>query len=247
MADRSNVKRGNSQILINTLLQNLHSWDFITSYPASWQLPINISNENRNLDRLKTRIDSFFQEHPNIIMDIKNYFYDDMIIYILKRSFQLPFNTTDITKTERLLNRFFIEHEANIRIIFDYFFDDIKPFLVDNNFLSLTSELWTINSMLNRGTCETFIFLLKTKGAQFLTSLLYPETKEQNQNQTLPEQTSLQVQSTSNLIRFASILVCVCVLCIILGWKIFPIMFHFFIVLIIIVFFVHLLLRSHTI
>jgi len=249
MGNQSNVNRRNLQRskTTNPLLQDLHSYDFVRTFPPSWKLPTNISNENRNIDRLKHKIDCFFQEHSNLIMDIKNYFYDEMMMYAFKRAFKLPFNKTDMIRTERLLNRFFNDHESNIKIIFHYFFDDIKPFLLNNDFLYLTSELHRINAMLNHGTCEATIYLFKAKGAQFLTSVLYPTNIVLNSNENLSEQSSVQTQSTPNLMKFGSILIYVCVLCIIFGWKIFLIMFHFCVGFVIIAFFLHLLMKPHAI
>jgi hypothetical protein len=151
-------------------------------------------------------------------------------------------------RTERLLNRFFTEHESNLRIIFNYFFDDITPFLSNNNqFLSFLSELRKINTLPHRGMCEAFIFLLKLKGAQFLTSILYPTKLMQNQNENMSEQSSSPIQSTSYQMKSALILAYIGILCLIFGWKIFLIMFYFFIGLLIIAFFVYLLMKPHTI
>jgi len=246
MSNQSNVNPRNSATLTNTLLQDLQSCDFVTTFPSSWTLPTNISTENRNLDRLKTKINCFIQEHSNVIIDIKNYFYDEMITFSLKRAFKIPFNKTDMIKTEKLLNRFFIEHETNIKIIFNYFIDDIKPFLSNNRFLSLTTELRTINAVLNRGAYAAVILLLKSQGAPFLTSILYRSDIVLNPNENLPEQPPLQIQAASNQRNFPLIFAYICVLCILFGWKLFVIMFYFFIGLIIVAFFVFILMMNRT-
>ncbi|CAF3418630.1 unnamed protein product [Rotaria sp. Silwood1] len=140
----SNVNDNNSPSLTNTASQDFNSYDLITSYSDSWQSISNISSENQNLDRLKTRINSFLREHPNLVQNIKNYFYDEMITYSVKRSLKLPFNLCLLI-----------------------FFDDIKPLLL-NNHLCLISDLRIINSILNCGMREAIILFLKFKGAQIL-------------------------------------------------------------------------------
>lgn len=246
MSNQSNIIQRNSTRLTNTLLQDLQSYDFVTTFPPIWKLPTNISNENRNLDRLKTKINCFIQEHSNVIIDIKNYFYDEMITFSLKRAFKIPFNNTDIIKTEKLLNRFFIEHETNIKIIFNYFIDDIKPFLSNNRFLSLTTELPAINTFLNRSTYAGFILLLKHKGALFLTSILYQSVIVLNPNENLPEQPPLQIPAIPNQINFLLIFAYFFFLCIVFGWKLFLILFYFCIGLLLVVFLVFLLMINHT-
>jgi hypothetical protein len=237
MAIQSNVNRRQSEDLLNTLFRDLNSHDFFTSFPSTNPVTTNnISDENRNLDRLKIKIDCFFQEHSNIVMTIKDYFYNEMMIYALKRAFKLSFNRTDIIRMERLLHRFFIEHENNVRIICTYFFDDIKPFLVKNQWLSFASQFSGVNALLNRGSCETLIVLLKTKGAELLTPRLYPASIVSNQNENSLTQTSAQA---TNEINFIPMFAYVFILCIIFGWKLFTIVFYFFVGLLILIFYVY--------
>ena len=184
----------NSQYSIDQFVQDLSSHNFITSFPSNWQLPNNISTENPSLNQLKTKIDCFLRDHSNVIIDIKNFFYDEIIIYSLKLALKISFNKTDMIKTERLLDQFFIEHENNIRIIYNYFIDDIKIYFINNRFISLTLEFPQINSILNRGGCEALLFLLKTKGASFLTSLLYRTHLVVNDKENIPQRLSLTTE-----------------------------------------------------
>lgn len=245
MARQSNVNHRQSEILSNTLFQVLNSCDFVTSFPSTNRVTTeNISDENRNLDRLKTKIDCFVQEHSDIILAIKDYFYDEMMVYALKRAFKLPFNRTDRVRMERLLNRFFIEHENNVRIICTYFFDDLKPFLVKNQWLSFALQFNGVNNLVNRGSCQTLIILLKTKGAELLASRLFPTSIVSNQNENSLSQTPVQATTTTpNQINFIPIFAYVFILCIIFGWKIFAIILYFFIGLLILIFSVYLLMR----
>jgi uncharacterized protein YqhQ len=103
------------------------------------------------------------------------------------------------------------------------------------------------NTLPHRSMREAFIFLLKLKGAQFLTSILYPTKLMQNQNENMSEQSSSPIQSTSNQMKSALILAYIGILRLIFGWKIFLIMFYFFVGLLIIAFFVYLLMKPHTI
>ncbi|CAF0775256.1 unnamed protein product [Rotaria sp. Silwood1] len=238
----SNVNDNNSPSLTNTASQDFNSYDLITSYSDSWQSISNISSENQNLDRLKTRINSFLREHPNLVQNIKNYFYDEMITYSVKRSLKLPFSKIDITNTERLINRFFIEHETTIRFMFTYFFDDIKPLLL-NNHLCLISDLRIINSILNCGMREAIILFLKFKGAQILTLRLYKTEIEQNQNGNI----SSEFQWTFNKTKFIQVLAYFVLLCIIFGWEIFHIIRYSFIGLMCLVFYAYLSTGSYTI
>ncbi|CAF0952048.1 unnamed protein product [Rotaria sordida] len=174
MINESNFNDYNLPNLTNTTSQDFNSYDLITSYSDSWQSISNIS----------TNINCFvFRRHPNLVRDIKNYFYDEMITYSVKLSFRLPFSKTDIAKTEELINRFFIEHEETIRFMFTYFFDDIKPILLNNYYLYSISDLRIINSILNCGMREAIILFLKFKGAQILTLRLYKTEIEQNENE----------------------------------------------------------------
>ncbi|CAF0735001.1 unnamed protein product [Rotaria sordida] len=154
MINESNFNDYNLPNLTNTTSQDFNSYDLITSYSDSWQSISNIS----------TKINCFvFRRHPNLVRDIKNYFYDEMITYSVKLSFRLPFSKTDIAKTEELINRFFIEHEETIRFMFTYFFDDIKPILLNNYYLYSISDLRIINSILNCGLiCIIFYAYLST-------------------------------------------------------------------------------------
>ncbi len=239
MTDRLNVYPRNSQDLTR-ISENLSSCDFITTFPDGFQLPLNISNENANFNRLKRRINCFFQEHANVVTDIKNYFYDEMITYTLKRSLNLPFTKTEIAQTQRLLNRFFIEHETNINIFFNYIFDDIQPFLPNNLLFYIISQLPTANPTVNDGKCKLLIILLQFKGAQLLTEILYHTTLQENLSDNLSE----QPQSTSNQMKCLLSLLYIVLLCIIFGWKI---VFHIIscsvIGLVFVIFYVYLSMR----
>lgn len=243
MANQSSANQRQTESLSNTLLEVLNSYDFVTRSPGIQQVTTdNFSDENRNLDRLKSKIDCFVQEHSNIVLAIKDYFYDEMMIYALKRAFKLPFNRTDKIRMERLLDRFFVEHENNVRIICTYFFDDLKPFLVKNQFLSFVTQFSGVNTLLNRGSCETLTVFLKAKGAELLTARLYPESQVSDQNERPLEQTPAP---TPNRINFIPITIAyVFFVCIMLGWKIFSVVFYSFVGLLIVIFYVYLLMRS---
>ncbi|CAF2708582.1 unnamed protein product [Rotaria sp. Silwood2] len=243
MSNELNVNDNNPRSLTNTALQDINSYDLMTSYSDSWQSISNSSYENQNLDRLKARINCFIREHSNLVGDIKNYFYDEIITYSVKRSFRLPFSKTDITNTERLINRFFIEHETTIRYIFTYFFDDIKSLLLNNHFLSFISDLRIINSIINCGMREAIILFLKFKGAQMITLRLYRTEIEQNQNGNV----SSEFQLTFNKMKFIQILAYFILLCAIFGWEILHIIRYFFIGLMCLIFYVYLSTGSYTI
>lgn len=221
------------------ILQDLQSHDFLTSFPALWKLPV--LKEDDDVDRLKLKINCFLREHLELILAMKDYFYDEMITFALKRALKVPVNQTDMDKTEKLFNRFFIEHEGNIKIIFNYFFDDIKPFLPKHTLVSLTTELCTVNTTIKRGMFTASMLLLKAQGARFITSQLYLTDVVFTKHKSLPKQSTLQTQITSDPMIFLPILGCIFILIAIFGWEIFRVIFYFLLVLMIILFFVYLL------
>jgi hypothetical protein len=177
------------------ILQSQNQYDFVRSCSATWDLvSMNISNDS-DFRCLKAKINSFIKDHPTIVAELKNYFYDELIEHILKRSFGVQFTLVDSAHTNILYQRFFIEQDANIRIIFDYFFDDVRLLILTGKFEELPWSLrqaiiYTPKSILLKLT----ITWLNLKGAESLTTMLYTNLinpiEKQNEN-ALQEQPSV--------------------------------------------------------
>ena len=60
---------------------------------------MNISTYTSDFGCLKDRINSFIKDHPTIVAEIKNYFYDELVEHILKNSFFVEFTILDSVRT----------------------------------------------------------------------------------------------------------------------------------------------------
>jgi len=195
---------------------DFNNHDFIYSLPAHSNLPFVTPTGNQNLASLKTKIDEFFKQHPTIVNDVKNHFYDDLIFYMLGRIFDPSFTKNDINQTNRLINKFFNKHEKHIEIMFDYFFDDLKPFILKRNFPDW-EFLHPFADLIPKSYArEHTINSLKKSGASFLTSLMYS-----NQNKNFSERQSLARYSFLRKIIFCVVLAYFFSLRIIFGSEIF--------------------------
>jgi hypothetical protein len=157
------------------ILQNSNQEDLSTSCSAGWDLvSMNISNDISDFGCLKERINSFIKDHPIIVAEIKNYFYDELIEHILKRSFRVQFTILDSLYTNILYKRFFIEQDENIRIIFNYFYDDVKLLILTGKFEGIP---WTLRQAIiytpKSILLKVLITWLNLKGSESLTTMLY--------------------------------------------------------------------------
>jgi hypothetical protein len=153
----------------------------------------NQSPVDRNVRELKSRIDNFLQEHPDIVNNIGNYFYNDFLMYILRRAFDPSFTSQDITQMQNLFNRFFREHEENIKTIYSYFFNHLTPFIKSKYLRWIPMYI----------QCKIITCILKRLGVTYLTSLMYPNRIEPVQNQ---ERHSLSILTYFLLLLFFIIL-----------------------------------------
>lgn len=244
MADQSNINRHNSRS-VSDMLRDFQSFDFLTSFPTSWQPPVTSSNENPDIQRLKLKINSFLRDYPNILPDIRDYFYDELMTFALKQALKIKFSQNDMEKIEKLFDRFFVEHEENIRIILNYFLEDIKPFLPQNVLLSFTTDFVTMNATMKRSTCSAVLLFLKTTGARLITSQLFnTEIVIKPVKKYSPKQPILQIPSTYDATILLPIFACIFTLCGIFGLEIFRFIFYFFIGVILTVFFIYLFMKK---
>jgi hypothetical protein len=232
MANNFNTPIPDFEYMLNQLLTSLNNLDLDQSSPVRSNLSSVIPTQNSNLVSLKTKIDHFFQQHSDIVNEIKSHFYDDLIMYTVKQTFDPSFTINDVTQTHQLLNRFFIEYEDKNKIIFDYFFDDLKP-LILNSFPRLNQFNQLIDSIPKSVLRELIIGYLKRSGASHLTSYMYPNQKDLIQN--------LSKQSTLHEHKYFFLLSFFIMLCIIFGSEIFRFILYYFIGLICTVFTLYLL------
>ena len=160
--DMASVNTSNEYDLVNTLCT---AWNVVS---------MDVSNTTCDFRHLKNRINTFIEDHPRIVNEIKDYFYDELIEHILKRAFRVQFTATDRAYTDNLFKCFFRDQNANIKIIFDYFFDDVKPLLLSDRFQGLPWSLrqtimYTPKSLLLPLTMTWLNF----KGADAVTTMLY--------------------------------------------------------------------------
>ncbi|CAF4843787.1 unnamed protein product [Rotaria sp. Silwood1] len=192
MTNYSDFNR-NFENTLNKILADLDNHDFIQSAPIHSNLQFNIPISDPYIVHLKIKIDNFFQQHSDIVYDIKNYFFEDFIMYAVKRTFDPSFTSNDITRTNELFNNFFIQQEKNIKIIFDLFFDDVKPLILKSKFSHSRPLYQLIDSVPKFIVREASITYLKKSGASFLTSLMYSNQMNlvQHQDTTFSIRSSL--------------------------------------------------------
>ncbi|CAF4374359.1 unnamed protein product [Rotaria sp. Silwood2] len=182
MTNYSNFNR-NFEDTLNKILADLDNHDFIQSAPIHSNIQLNIPIQNPSFTNLKIKIDHFFEKYPTIVNDIMNYFYDDFMMYAVKRTFDPSFTSYEITRTNELFNSFFIKQEKNIKIIFDHFFDNVKPLILKKKFSHSRSLYQLINSVPQFVVREAFITYLKKSGTSILTSFMYPNQSNSVQDQ----------------------------------------------------------------
>ena len=168
---------------MNQLLADLKNYDFVKLFPQGLNISFDVPVENSDLANLKAKIENFLQQHPTIVREIKNHFYDDFIKYILRCILDPTFTDDDVIQTEQLFKGFFKNHKKNIRIIFDHFFEDLKPFILKNNFPYMVQFRKFIDVIPNICLRESTIFLLETYGASYLTSLMYQNHMKNSENE----------------------------------------------------------------
>jgi len=221
MANNSNLISA-SEDSLNQMLADLHNFDFIRNFPVDLDLPFITSAPNPDLVRLKSKIDHFFQQYPNIVNEIRNHFYDEIIMYSIRCAFDPSFTINDVTQTQQLFNRFFNEHEENNKIIFDYFYNDLTPIILNSKFPRLKQFIQLIDLIPKLGPREFTICYLKKSGASLLTSLMYP-------NQMKNKNLSNQSTSHKNKPKYFLLLIFFIMLCITFGWEIFRVILYYFI------------------
>jgi hypothetical protein len=243
MDNTSSFSHQNREHMLEQMLANLRNYNFVDSFPPNSNLPYIIPIRNRNLANLKAKINEFVKQYPKIINDIKNYFYDDFIVYMLKRTFDPSFTKNDVTQTNQLLQKFFTKYQNNIEIIVYYFFDDLKPLIwniMPSDFKSsYPYGLFLADSIPKLIICEAVILYLKKSGATYLTSLMYPDQMHlvQQQNNNLAKQSFSDVNKYFLLASFFLLL------CIILGSEIFRFLLYYFLGLICTVFALYLFVK----
>jgi hypothetical protein len=93
---------------VGTILYNSCDHDFLTSLSSTWHLvSMDIPNNVSDFHGFKTRIHSFIRDHPRIVEEIKDHFYDELMEHTLKRAFRVTFTSADSTQTSSLFRRFF--------------------------------------------------------------------------------------------------------------------------------------------
>jgi hypothetical protein len=223
MANNSSSTRALEK-MIQQALVDLSNNDFIYSFPAHSDLPFVTPIQNSNFNNLKIQIEHFFQQYPEIVNDIKNHFYDNVIMYITKRTFNIPFTPDDVGQTQYLLNHFFIKHGEKIQIIFDHFFDDLKPFMSESKSLLFRFLYRFIDPISKSAARQLTMDYLRKSGALVLTSLMYPDQMDliQKQNKNLSK------QSSSHKNKYFLLLSFFIMLCIMFGSEIFRFMWYYF-------------------
>ncbi|CAF3562652.1 unnamed protein product [Rotaria sp. Silwood1] len=223
--------KNNFECKLNEMLADLDNHDFLQSFPTRSNVKYDISIQNPSLASLKKKIDHFFQQYPAIISDIKNHFYEDLIMYAVKCTFDPSFTNDDITRTNELFNNFFIQQEKHIKIIFDHFFDDVKPLILKSKFSHSKVLYHSINVVPKFVAREVSITCLKKLGASILTSFMYSNqtNSAQHQDESLFIRSSPLTYSFLNKRKVFLLLVFLILLCAIFGFKIFHLIFYYFI------------------
>ncbi|CAF3993299.1 unnamed protein product [Rotaria sp. Silwood1] len=121
MADKSDFDHNFEQTL-NEIFADLNNFDFLQTFSVDTTIKFHVPTQNARLATLKIKVDDFFQQYPAIVNDIKNYFYEDLIMYTMKRMFDPSFTVNNVKRASELFNDFFIKHEENIKIKFNYIF-----------------------------------------------------------------------------------------------------------------------------
>jgi hypothetical protein len=209
----------------NQLLGTSNDFDYIVHSDLASVTP----TQNPDLVRLKSKINDFFQQHPEILNNIKKHpVCDDCILYVLKRIFDPSFTTDDVIQTNHLMKKFVNKHKERIKIIIDYFFDDLKP-LIWNRMCPYLKLLYPCIDLVPRLVLrEAVIYYLEKSGISVLTSFMYPNQTDlvENQNKTLV------TQSTSHKNKSFLLMLFYIMVCIISGSEIFRFMFYHFVGLI---------------
>ncbi|CAF3780563.1 unnamed protein product [Rotaria socialis] len=112
MANNSNFTN-NLEHTLDELLADLKNHNFVDSFPAETNVQFNISVNDPDLVNLKTKIVDFLEQHPTIVNEIKKYFYEDLILYTLRRALNSSCTMHDITKTRATLIDNSLEHDDN--------------------------------------------------------------------------------------------------------------------------------------
>jgi hypothetical protein len=236
MENTSDFSHQNREHMLKRKLADLRNYNFIDSFPPDSNVSYIVPIQNRNLANLKNKIDQFTRQYPNIINDIKNHFYDNILEYVLKKLFDPSYTENDANRTNRLLKKFFIKYENHIQFIFNYFYDDLKPIVVKRYIPHLQFLYPFINQFPKSTACTLLLTSLKSSGALRLTSLMYP-----NQMNSIRQQDKNLSKKTSSYInKYLLLLFFFILLCILFGSEIFRFLLYYLLGLICTVFAVYL-------
>jgi hypothetical protein len=236
MADPSDAALRDLQNVMNELLDHLGHLETLQDTTADSNQSSIVSSQNRDLDRLKIRIDHFFQQHPDIVNRIKNYFYDDFLMYMLRRTISPSFTPDDATQMQNRFNLFFNEYQENNEIIINYFFDHLTPF-INSKFPRWKLLIQGISRLSMYLRCKIVIYCLKKYGATYLTSLMYPKQIELVQWQN---------RKPSNAKKYFLLLFFFIILCCVIGFEIFRFPFYYFVKFICAVFVLYVCLKFYN-
>ena len=223
IVNQSNGKQRQSKKLRNELIQVLNTNDFTGK----------VSNEQRNLDRPKARINRFAGEHLDNVLSITDYFYNEIMTYGIKSTLTRLLERTDKVRMKKLLNRFFIEHENDVRFICNYFLNDLIPFFVENEYLTSALQSEGVGALLNCVSTEGGMMHLKYEGAKSTTASLMPGQDENQASTPTPSKTN-----------FTPLIVYVLILFYLLGWSFLFTVFYSFVGLLLVIFAVFIQMRS---
>ncbi|CAF3274657.1 unnamed protein product [Rotaria socialis] len=244
MANNSNFTN-NLEHTLDELLADLKNHNFVDSFPAETNVQFNISVNDPDLVNLKTKIVDFLEQHPTIVNEIKKYFYEDLILYTLRRALNSSCTMHDITKTRATLSKFFRTPDQTIRIIFDHFFDDVKPLILKSKQRYAKRLYQLIHLAPNVLVRESLIAYLQKSGASVLTALMYGNQTNlvQQEVSIFSNRSSLLRQPFLHDMKSFLLLSFFILMCIIFGFKIFHLIFYYFIGLLCTVFVLYILVE----
>ncbi|CAF3590791.1 unnamed protein product [Adineta steineri] len=193
------------QILYNEeVLQNFNDHDFLTSFPDEFRptlsttlnqpfiashhisagrlLRSHTTTPDDDIQNLIKRYECFLNDHKDIVRRSRKSFIDRIMNHFLQQLLGSSFNSNDIKETCHSIQKYCIENEADLGTMFDYFYDDVRTVLLNRNWL----PTW-VDCLLNGYTKPImrtfFIHYVQSRGAQTLTTKLYPNVDRNSYSQ----------------------------------------------------------------